>query len=259
MSDLPTSSLVTLLSSPDPHERDETAYTELARRIAGGDEDHALARIGDLMATRFSDSEIQARTFAALILAEVLDRDRITGLASQSSVTRWRDAFAAWYRSEADLRGWDDRLGWLHAIAHGADALGAFGRSPRLDPDDLTGLLALGRDRLLTGTKVVFANQEDDRLAYAIALVLTRQELEGHQITGWLEGVRVRFAAIEEGPVPPWASNTMRTLRMLYVMADRGISLPGTKAGGPIVAIRHDIALRAALAQVLRLSWPYLG
>jgi len=201
MSNLPTSSLVALLSSPDPHERDEIAYTELARRIEGGDEDHALARIGDLMATRFSDSEIQVRTFAALMLAEVVDRDRITGLASQSSVTRWRDAFAAWYRSEEDLRGWDDRLGWLHAVAHGADALGAFGRSPRLDPDDLTGLLALGRDRLLTGTEVVFANQEDDRLAYAIALVLTRQELEGHQITGWLEGIRVRFAA--RGGLPP--------------------------------------------------------
>jgi len=259
MSNLPTSSLLVLLSSPDPHERDEIAYTELARRIAGGDEDHALARLGDLMATRFSASEIQVRTFAALILAEVVDRDRITDLAGQPTVTRWRDAFAAWYRSEEDLRGWDDQLGWLHAIAHGADALGALGRSPRLGPDDLTGLLALGRDRLLTGTDVVFANQEDDRLAYAIALVLTRQELEAHQITGWLEGISERFAASEEGPVPAWASNTMRTLRLLYVMADRGVRLPDTKAGGPIVAIRHGIDLRAALAGVLRLSWPYLG
>jgi hypothetical protein len=259
MSNLPTSSLVVLLSSPDPHERDEIAYIELARRIEDGDEDHALAQLGDLMAARFSDPEIQVRTFAALILAEVVDRDRITNLAGQSSVTRWRDAFAAWYRSEEDLRGWDDQLGWLHAIAHGADALGAFGRSPRLGPDDLTGLLALGRDRLLTGTDVMFANQEDDRLAYAIALVLTRQELEAHQITGWMEGISERFAASEGGPVPAWASNTMRTLRMLYVMADRGVRLPDTKAGGPIVPIGHGIDLRTALADVLRLSWPYLG
>ncbi|HVD03617.1 MAG TPA: DUF2785 domain-containing protein [Candidatus Dormibacteraeota bacterium] len=259
MSNLPTASLLALLSSPDPHERDEVAYSELARRISVGDEDHALARLGDLMAARFSDPEIQARSFAALILAEVVDRDRITTLAGQCSVTRWRDAFAAWYESEEDLRGWDDRLGWLHALAHGADALGAFGRSPRLGPDDLTGLLALGRDRLLTDTDVVFANQEDDRLAYAIALVLTRQELEAHQVTGWLERVSERFAASEAGPVPAWASNTMRTLRMLYVMADRGVRLPDTKAGGPIVAIRHGIDLRTALADVLRLSWPYLG
>ncbi len=259
MSNLSTSSLLVLLSSPDPHERDEIAYTELARRIEDGDVDHALVRLGDLMASRFSDPEIQVRTFAALILAEVVDRDRVTSLASQSSVMRWRDAFAAWYGSEEDLRGWDHRLGWLHAIAHGADALGAFGRSPRLGPADLTGLLALGRDRLLTGTDVVFAHREDDRLAYAIALVLTRQELEAHQTTGWLDGISQRFAASEGGPVPAWASNTMRTLRMLYVMADRGVRLPDMKADGRVVAIRNGIDLRTALADVLRLSCPYLA
>ena len=133
MSNLPTPRLARL-SSPDPHERDEFAYTELARRIAGGEEDHVLARLGDLMAASFSDPEIQARTLAALILAKVVSRDRVTNMAGQSSVTRWRDAFAAWYQSEENLRGWDDRVGRLHAIAHAADALGAFGRSPRLGP-----------------------------------------------------------------------------------------------------------------------------
>ena len=79
------------------------------------------------------------------------------------------------------------------------------------------------------------------------------------QITGWLASISERFAASEGGPVPAWASNTMRTLRMLYVMADRGVRLRDTKAGEPIVAIRHGIDLRTALADVLRLSWPYLG
>jgi hypothetical protein len=38
----------------------------------------------------------------------------------------------AWWRDEADLRGWDAGLGWLHGVAHAADTLRAFGRSPRL-------------------------------------------------------------------------------------------------------------------------------
>lgn len=56
---------------------------------------------------------MQARTFAPLALAVVLDRgaDRL----STATVERWYDAFAAWYPAEADTRGWDDALGWLHA------------------------------------------------------------------------------------------------------------------------------------------------
>ncbi|MHB8313426.1 MAG: DUF2785 domain-containing protein [Candidatus Dormibacteria bacterium] len=259
MSQLPTARLVELLRSSDPHQRDEVACSELTGRIQGGEEDANLSTLGDQMAAMFSDPEIQARTFAALILAEVVARDRITAGSDQSSVQGWRDAFSAWYRTEDDLRGWDHQLGWLHAVAHGADAVGAFGRSPRLESDDLAELLALSRDRLLQPTDVLFANQEDDRLAYAIALVLIRPEIDATDATGWLEEIGRRFAGEEPGPVPAWASNTMRTLRMVYVMADRGVTLPGSESGTEVRALPHGIAVREALAAVLRLTWPYLG
>ena len=46
----------------------------------------------------------------------------------------WLAAFTSWYPAETDLRGYDQKLGWLHAVAHGADLLGAFGRCPQVDP-----------------------------------------------------------------------------------------------------------------------------
>jgi hypothetical protein len=59
------------LRSPDPALRDEHALTLLASWIPGLDkqERHAL---GDIMAARFGDEEIQARAFAPLILAEIV-------------------------------------------------------------------------------------------------------------------------------------------------------------------------------------------
>jgi hypothetical protein len=42
-------------------------------------------------------------------------------------------AFADWYPAETDLRGYNPELGWLHAVAHGADLLGAFGQHPGVD------------------------------------------------------------------------------------------------------------------------------
>jgi hypothetical protein len=257
----PREALLAMLRSADPAERDQVAYLALVQRIASGAEDGDLAGLGDEMARRLTDPEIQARTFAALILAEVVGRDTVTGRAGAAAVLGWRDAFGAWYPAERDLRGWDERLGWLHAVAHGADALAAFGRSPRLGRDELTGLLGIARDRLLAPAAQVFGDQEDDRLGYALALVLSRPELDEGDCVGWLGPLAALFAPGEPGkPVPAAASNAMRTLRMLYLLADRGFRTPEATrgdTGSPVVTIAHRAALKEALAGVLRLAWPF--
>jgi Protein of unknown function (DUF2785) len=253
--------LLTMLRSADPAERDEVACLAMVHRIGSGAEDGDLVALGDEMALRLTDPEIQVRTFAALILAEVVERDMTSGRATAQAVLRWRDAFAAWYPAERDLRGWDERLGWLHAVAHGADALAQFGRTPRLGRDDLRGLLRTGRERMLAQTGYVFRDQEEDRLAYALALVLSRAELDEGDCVGWLGPVSDTFAAGQPGPVPASATNAMRTLAMLYLHCDRGFLLPEARGDTTAVVTRvtHSDALKQALADVLRLTWPYLG
>jgi hypothetical protein len=92
----PTPQVVAILRSSDPHERDEVAYVSLAGWIAAGDEDLDLVGLGDTMASRLADRKIEARTFAALVLGEVVERDTVTGVLEPGVVRRWRDAFAAW-------------------------------------------------------------------------------------------------------------------------------------------------------------------
>ena len=254
--------LLTMLRSADPAIRDDVAYMAMVQRIGSGAEDDDLVALGDEMARRLRDPEIQVRSFAALILSEVVERDMATGRGTAEAVLRWRDAFAAWYPAERDLRGWDDRLGWLHATAHGADALAVFGRSSRLGQGDLRGLLGIARDRLLAETGYVFRDQEEDRLAYALALVLSRPELGEEDSVGWLAPVCATFTAGEPGPVPPPVTNTMRTLRALYLFCDRGFLLPEATKGDTATAVlrvTRPEALKQALAGVLRLAWPYLG
>ena len=229
------------------------------RLVTPRDEDERLAAIGDEMTSRFADEEIQVRSFAAVTLAEVLARDRLIGRLSASTVLAWQDEFTRWYRSEPDLRGWDERLGWLHAVAHGADALGSFGLNAHLGTPNLVGLLALARDRLLAPTEALFANQEDDRLGYAIAVVLSRPELDAEGAVSWLEEIGRAFDSGKPGPVPAWASNTIRTLRVVYLHADRGLALPGSSPGVAATAVVHRGAVLEAVAGVLRRVWPYLG
>ncbi|GIG58204.1 hypothetical protein Lfu02_25760 [Longispora fulva] len=240
--------LVELLRSPDPHVRDVLSYDILTEWVEHLDEPARVA-LGDTMATRMTDDpEIQARTFAPLILDCVVSEGTFR--------PEWLDAFIKWYPSESDLRGHHPELGWLHAVAHGADLLGAFGRSTAVDVDDLVTLLDVGIDRLLAPTAHVFDAQEDDRLAYALAIVLTRPELTEDEAVDWLEPCREAFSVrLRTGPSAQ-VSNTMRTLRMLYMFADRGVHLDGETAP---VAIPHARAVKKALGAVLRMTFSRMG
>ncbi|MEU0835548.1 DUF2785 domain-containing protein [Streptomyces sp. NPDC056231] len=234
-----TAELADALGDPDPEVRDSYPYAVLDTWIRRGviDGDRRLA-LGDLMAERFTDPRIQAKTFAPLVLKMIVSQG--------CPRPEWLKAFAAWYRSETDLRGRDEKLGWLHAVAHGADLLGVCGLRPEVDPEPLLGLAA---ERLLATTDYLFAEREDDRLAKAIALVLTRPDLTPERSTAWLSEIGAALAPYERGPIPVWASNTVRTLRALYVLADLGVS---AERGGYPVPLAHGDAVKAQVAAVLR-------
>src|SRR4051794_27539983 len=99
-----------MITSPDPAVRDKTAYGLLWERIGRGDVDGGLRALGDRQAAQLAHPEIQARTFAPLVLVVILLRDEVTAELDASSVHRWLDAFVDWYTREEDLRGYDDKL-----------------------------------------------------------------------------------------------------------------------------------------------------
>lgn len=237
--------LATLLRDLDPAVRDDLAYTVLARLIPRLDA--GLCReLGDEMAARFTDPQIQVRTFAPLILAPIVRRGEFS--------EHWLSAFESWYPAERDLRGWDDTLGWLHAAAHGADLLGAFGRCPHVAP---TSMLRLAVVRMLTPTDFLFAQMEDVRLAAALALILSREELSEAQSTDWLAPIVENFENGEPGSVPTQISNTVRVLQALYVYADRGVRTAWD--GGETLHPRHPAAIKQHVGAALALALPYLA
>ncbi|MER5736736.1 DUF2785 domain-containing protein [Streptomyces sp. NPDC002262] len=236
--------LAEALRHPDPDIRDGAPYVVLRTWIERDVVDRpSRAGLGAVMAARFDDPEIQARAFAPLVL------DMIVGRGDFDPA--WLAAFRRWYPAETDLRDHDPRLGWLHAVAHGADLLGAFGSHPDVDPN---GMLGLAAERLLAPTGQVFAQQEDDRLAQGIARTLNRPELTRAEALRWLEPVEAAFAAGRPPGVPTTAahvSNAMRTLRTLYVLADVGVR-PRSGAPDP-VRPPHAEPLKRRLADVLAL------
>ncbi|MFI1097638.1 DUF2785 domain-containing protein [Streptomyces sp. NPDC020917] len=248
--ELVAAELAAMLVSPDPTVRDDHAYTAAAQWIRAGRLDAVLTSMGDTAAERFTHPDVQARTFAPLILTCLLKRGPEAPAAlPESAVRRWYGQFAAWYPAEPDTRGWDDRSGWLHAVAHGADAAAAFATAL---PEHRADLLELCARRMTAGdTGYRYVQLEDARLAAAITRILLAPGLDAGRATGWLDVVTAAFEGGGPGAVPPWAFNTFATLQSLHLHLTRGLADGGVPPHAAVVADR--------VLEVLRLPYAWLG
>jgi hypothetical protein len=248
--------LVGQLRSSDPQVRDEHAWSALAQRLSSGRDDAHLVALGDAARALLLDPQVQARTFGALLLGEVVERANAgaPGVRPLDVVT-WFAAFAEWYPAERDLRGHDPQLGWLHAVAHGADTLAALGASPLLGPPELLLLLDLARERVQTPTPFHLVQNEDDRLAYAVLTVLLRDAVDDDALAGWVDRLAASWRDSAGGPVPAELDNTVRFARTLHLQLTLGVrDEPGAQTRYPR---SRDLLLESLGSALADVQWFY--
>lgn len=247
--------LVEDLRSPDPAVRDEGAYLALAHRAEDGGLDDHLVELGDRAVGLLRDEAVQARTFGALLLALVAGRDNATGRADDAAVRGWLAAFLEWYAAEPDTRGHDEELGWLHAVAHGADAAGELAGSPRLGGDDLTALLAALVDRTVAESSTHWLQAEDDRVAYAVMAVLQRDLVAPGEVRRQVD--RLAAAWLDTpGPLSPAADNALRLAHALRLQLATGVRYA---EDGELLRPAIGGEVEAALTTALAARYPFLG
>jgi hypothetical protein len=192
-----TAELTTMLGSTEPDVRDGTAYPALATWISRGVYDDLLAGLGDGMVAGLAiglgeqDTDtVFRRSFSALILAGCLERTNVHHLLPGAKVLDWGDRIAVWFLSEADTRGFVPDKGWAHAIAHGADTIGALGESPHLAGAEHAVLLDVLAERLVQQpADVPLAAGEPDRIAAAVMRILRRNTLSAEVLEPWVHRV----------------------------------------------------------------------
>ena len=246
--------LVDDLRSPDPAVRDQGAYRSLARLADEGRLDDHLVELGDRAVALLGDGAVQARSFGALLLALVAARDNDTGRADDASVRGWLAAFLGWYAAEPDTRGHDEEAGWLHAVAHGADAAGELAGSPRLGADDLAALLAALVDRTVAPTSTHWLQAEDDRVAYAVTAVLQRDLVDAAEIRRQVD--RLAAAWLDApGPLAPSTDNATRLAHALRLQLATGVRYSDD---GELLRPAAGHAVDAALTAALAARHPFL-
>jgi hypothetical protein len=131
--------------------------------------------------------------------------------------------------------------GWAHAVAHGADALGALARSPYLGRLELTVILDVIADRLLAPTEHFLVCGEDDRLAFATMHLLRRNILELDVLEPWV--ARLAAGAHTRGGVSgnPFhvTGNVQGYLRSLHLQLALGGDHPTVRTDLMLVLMAH--------------------
>ncbi|MDN5878797.1 MAG: DUF2785 domain-containing protein [Arthrobacter sp.] len=231
------------ISSPDPLIRDGESLGRLYEILDSPAVSPAQRRrVGSTAVQRLADPRVEVRSFAALVLIPLILHD--------AAEPGWFDDFATWYATEEETTGYDDVRGWLHAVAHGADVLGAFGWMARESPRPALDLAAL---RMLHQGPGIWRDQEDDRLGYALAITLANPRLTPDDALSWLDPLEEAFLRADSGPVPAFVSNSIRTLRVVQLLTDEEMSYQGRG-----VRVRHSTAVGQRIRDVLHLASPWM-
>lgn len=244
--------LLTMLGDPDPVVRDEQAFMILAVWTDAGHFDPLLRELGDTCAANLSSENVLLRSFSVLILAECVRRQKNTKLLDGATLNRWYEAWANWYPNEPDVRSYEDGVGWIHTVAHGAD----FAREWALywtDPESLFGVTEVLHQRIRS-VPAYLHQTEDDRLALAFLAVFNCRDFKSNELHEWSTRYRTLCTHLESGVTPPSAHLAVKTLQSLHTLLHLGATIDGQR-----LRPAHPEEALEAVQDALRSVYDYYG
>jgi Protein of unknown function (DUF2785) len=199
-----------LLASPDPELRDDLAYSILTSwtrtgKLSNEDlislSDEWRANLKKNIGESGNDTVLQ-RSFSALCLSEIGARDvKSPFLGTERYHALLSDALN-YLTQERDLRGYEVRVGWIHATAHTADLLEALAENPALTVPEQERVLNAISERFETAN-VIYTHGEQDRLALAVLAIIERADFQKESFARWLQQIEQKDSAMWKlSPIP---------------------------------------------------------
>lgn len=188
--------LLDCLAAPDPQWRDELAFEALQAWMRAGRIDTATLRSlhQRLLATLATAPEPAGfeQPFAALVLAEVARVDRLQPWMNTDERQALVDGATRYLAGVRDHRGFDEREGWRHGVAHGADLLLQLSLNPQLQRAQADALLAAIATQVLPPGEVAYRYGEPARLAAPVFYLARRDLLTAEDWQRWFLALGAR-------------------------------------------------------------------
>jgi hypothetical protein len=217
--------LLSNFASTDGELRDELSYMIFANGIVAKqtltpeesekllvtslDNKHLFYRIGE-----FETDSVFMRSFSNLVIAALLYSDAHQPTFSAEMIQQTKKALLTYARLEKDWRGYVEKKGWAHAMAHLADALDECAQNRTMGAQDRKEILTLISE--LAKSSEPLYHEEDVRLAMvAYHIILGKQVDEGF-LKLWVDTCFVQRNA----DVVSWTrgTNAKNFLRSLYFL-----------------------------------------
>lgn len=133
------------------------------------------------------NNSVLKRSFTALLLALLLEDSRRNPWITSHHISSIMDDTFSWLLNENDFRGYDEKLGWIHAFAHGADLLVEI---TKLEPcKDLQVSIILDiLKRIIINDKILLWGEED-RLNLVIIELLKLNKIDTLRFYKWCKDV----------------------------------------------------------------------
>lgn len=203
-------SLLPCLASPDPVLRDGIAFEAMSYWLRKDQLDLPtrlvlLEKLQTNIADPKPDTAGFSRPFSALVLSEVARTDRIKAWMTPEQRNKLVAITANYLSGIRDYRGFDDRQGWRHGVAHASDLAMQLALNPALEKPQLEELLAAVTGQIAI-TEHSYVHGESERLLRPVLYIAKRGLHSEQEWQAWMDKLT------EPAPLAKWedafSSNT---------------------------------------------------
>lgn len=183
--------LLPCLASPNPVLRDGIAFETLSfwlrkDQLSLSTRQTLLERLQANITGSKPDKQGFNAPFSVLVLSEVARTDRITAWMTAAQRNGLVVATADYLASIRDYRGFDDKQGWRHAVAHSSDLAMQLALNPALEKSQLD-LLLKSVTQQISPTIHAYIHGESERLLRPVLYIAKRDLHTEQEWKTWMD------------------------------------------------------------------------
>lgn len=160
-------------------------------------------------------NSVLKRSFTSLQIVIMLYVHKRDQVLSETQIKDTLNKYLTYFNEETHLEGYNDTVGWLHSIAHGADVFDQFFTIEYFKEEELTQIFEVILNKMKQ-RHYYYSHDEDERMIVGMTKAIKRDILGKEYLLDYIE----RFSTYEKNQNYPEmyyiTKNTRNVLRALY-------------------------------------------
>lgn len=148
------------------------------------DDEHLFFEIGN-----DNEKAVFTRSFSLLVIPLLLSKQLESPFLTSEDFHKLYDAMKKYLKSEKDYRGYVEKYGWAHAMAHSGDVIAAMAHFDELTHKHWESLLKVIGLKIRNNNHA-YVNREDERIVTAILKILDHKRVDLDEFNEWIENFK---------------------------------------------------------------------